>query len=884
MKKAFAFIITAFLILSTFNSLKPAAQTGALTPEKLYYNDFENGISENEALPTGNGDNTSYILHSEGAEYSCSDGALHIKLTNGNYLWLQNSMTGIENYKYMVVRVKGTTDWGEGLDGNSLCFWFGSFSTPGEKIYMHSEHLTDEYSNVVFEIKDSYFNEIADDYKSSLFITTERGAHFDIYIDEIYFYGKNEEYSGVFADLNNDGDADIRDMINIKKQFASGGFISLYDIDRNGSVDSADLAFMRKFLLGACGSDDTGKIYSDFSTEIVEGEYVASGEKDGKIQLFYTEFCEYETKNGFFNLNFHGTDSYVRFINTLQLCDKENLPLYKYMVLTLKVSSAENNRSSNLLKLWFGSWANEKNAFYISSDSINENLYTKIVIPLNASYFSDVPADYNSGIFIKSAFKDDLSVSVDEIRFCFTAPSDPGITSGNADVYNFSDEIPSSDYCSVTVNGTPCYVYETETNSRRVSPSGNSNDILDISMCEVVSFDMSGNVTLEIRLNNIKLNSASVSPRSSGIKVTVADNTASFTISECGQYTVEFNGSTENALHIFANPYETDPIRGTSDDVIYFGPGVYDVGEITLESGQTLYIAGGAIVYGYAVSSGDNISIRGRGYLDGSVYPRYASDGVSSAHKTPVNLSGCDNVFIEGISCLDPSGWAYNLFNCSNTEIKNVKVITSRQNGDGISVQSCSDVKTSDSFFRTWDDSLVVKNYEGLSTSNIGFYSCIVWTDLAQSMEIGYETRGDYITGVTFKDITVLHNFHKAIISIHNGDHADISDILFSDIVVEDAQMGSGDGLNYLIDFQVLYSPIWSTENTRGSIKNIKVHNVNVLKGNYPKIRITGYDSAHTVSDVLLSNINIFGKAPDYSDTNFFITNKYVTGIEFSTN
>lgn len=93
----------------------------------------------------------------------------------------------------------------------------------------------------------------------------------------------------------------------------------------------------------------------------------------------------------------------------------------------------------------------QKNAFYISSDSINENLYTKIVIPLNASYFSDVPADYNSGIFIKSAFKDDLSVSVDEIRFCFTAPSDPGITSGNADVYNFSDEIPSSDYCSVTV-------------------------------------------------------------------------------------------------------------------------------------------------------------------------------------------------------------------------------------------------------------------------------------------------------------------------------------------------------------------------------------------------------------------------------------------------
>lgn len=110
-----------------------------------------------------------------------------------------------------------------------------------------------------------------------------------------------------------------------------------------------------------------------------------------------------------------------------------------------------------------------------------------------------------------------------------------------------------------------------------------------------------------------------------------------------------------------------------------------------------------------------------------------------------------------------------------------------------------------DSFIRTWDDSLVVKNYsnrKGSDSADILFDGCQLWTDLAQSMEIGYETNKGgklrpTIQNVTFSNITVLHNFHKPVMSIHNADDVEASGIVFRDITVdlEEPQKISGFGI-----------------------------------------------------------------------------------------
>jgi hypothetical protein len=210
---------------------------------------------------------------------------------------------------------------------------------------------------------------------------------------------------------------------------------------------------------------------------------------------------------------------------------------------------------------------------------------------------------------------------------------------------------------------------------------------------------------------------------------------------------------------------------------------------------------------------------------------------------------------------------------------------------------------------RSWDDSLVVKNYprgenhnvQG-STENILFENCIVWTDLAQSMEIGYECVGETLTNVTFKNITVVHALHKPVISIHNAHNAQITNILYDGITIEDASMGGGDaGTNrQLIDITVAYSGTWSDQNhllatnpdgsrkyvELGGVDGVTIKNVTVLSGgNNLSLRFMGSvdtragfgNSVHYVKNVTIENLVI--KGVKITSGYEFITKTYATGI-----
>ena len=146
------------------------------------------------------------------------------------------------------------------------------------------------------------------------------------------------------------------------------------------------------------------------------------------------------------------------------------------------------------------------------------------------------------------------------------------------------------------------------------------------------------------------------------------------------------------------------------------------------------------------------------------------------------------NLTIQDVAFFDPAGWTLHLWKCEDVKIKNVKIITARSNGDGISVQSCKNVEVSGGYVRTWDDALVVKNSDMGITSNVNIHDVVVWSDLAQAMEVGYETYGPTMDGITFQDITVVHAMHKAVISLHNCDQAKITNVTYKNITVEDCQ------------------------------------------------------------------------------------------------
>ena len=401
----------------------------------------------------------------------------------------------------------------------------------------------------------------------------------------------------------------------------------------------------------------------------------------------------------------------------------------------------------------------------------------------------------------------------------------------------------------VFVNGVELSVYETAVNNNRAFTEYPALDKTPVAL-----FDFSGEVTVEICREGIK--SAVVRPLSLGIIPEVSNGVARFTLSSPALLTVEFDGETRRALHLFTSAPETDIPSENDENILYFGPGIHTRPLVRVRSGQQVYLAGGCVLRSKIVSDkAENIRVYGRGIIDGSVYDRWTQRMI------PIDFNLCKNVAIEGITILDPAGWTVDTFACSDVTIQNVKIVSARPNSDGFTAQSCQNYLAENCFVRSWDDSLVVKNYGDGVSRGITFRDITLWTDLAQSCEIGYETRGPEIHDILFENITVLHNFHKPVMSIHNSDYAHVHDVTFKIIVVEDAQMGRGDAGNdnFLIDLTIAESG-FSQSAERGRTSNIRFENISVLGGIAPPSRFMGFDESHAVSDVTIQNLLILGQ------------------------
>jgi len=431
-------------------------------------------------------------------------------------------------------------------------------------------------------------------------------------------------------------------------------------------------------------------------------------------------------------------------------------------------------------------------------------------------------------------------------------------------IYEGPKTMTSSQIASVTANGYDLFVYDVMVNHEHI---WNANT--QPTRTPMTYFDFEGKVRLEITMPGLgkPVESAKVLPLSSGVEPKVEDGKVSFLITEPGQYTVVFNDSVNKAMHIFANPLETDVPDTNDPNVLYIGPGEWVMDAIALQDNQTLYISGGAVLHSIiSVANAKNVRICGRGIIDGSDYPAWNQPG--SYARVPIDLNHSKDVTVEGIILANSNCWNLNSYSSKNVRIDNVKIISGRQNGDGFTFQSCTNHLVTNCFARTWDDSLVLKNYSG-STKGITFRNIQIWTDLAQSMEIGYETDKGWtldpeISDVLFEDITVLYNFHKPVISIHNSDDAYVHDIVYRNIVVENALMQGDNGNNKELIEMTLLKSGWSTvKDEYGSIDNVLIDGLTVLNtvnGRVPASRFVGHNEKHRITNVTMRNITINGE------------------------
>lgn len=470
-------------------------------------------------------------------------------------------------------------------------------------------------------------------------------------------------------------------------------------------------------------------------------------------------------------------------------------------------------------------------------------------------------------------------------------------TTSEVQAYGVPQTFDASGDVSMTVNDESVGVFKTRVyeEDKRIGTYATNNPV---TFGNVAIFDYKGDASVRIKVNRTDINSVTIRPTRKGLSATqeTKDGATYITINmkegQQGQYSIEFNGSYKgaNSIMLFAQDILNKP-----DNVWKTISSYEKTDDLVVPEGKILWIEGGAVLNGY-VHCMNNSKIIGRGIITQNNWGPWGGNNrrnpVSVGYEpvyydgnTPKNNGkggtelGSSNVQVIGISILDPTGWAVNIRNSNNVLFKDVNVVSARSNGDGITIQSSYNVFLDGCFVRSSDDSIVVKNYDNINAHDIRVEDCTVWNDIAQCLEIGYETdmggagssrceagyknKDAKIYNVLFKNIDVVHRFHKGVATIHNGDNIPIYHIAYDGVYVDHKTKGTdngGDGNDIDIEaYAVNRSDLSWTHNwhdvSGNTISDVWYTNVNVEGGNATvgNVQITDAHWGQTISDDFLS-------------------------------
>jgi len=434
-------------------------------------------------------------------------------------------------------------------------------------------------------------------------------------------------------------------------------------------------------------------------------------------------------------------------------------------------------------------------------------------------------------------------------------------------------EPASPDYV-VTANGQPVFCY----GSYRFDPESPDRTIGGLGMKDrpatriaLAYFDFEGEVNLEITVIQ-PFQGVVVRPLSLGIEPEAEDNVIRFTIAKPGTYIVEPYG-TRRPLHIFANPPEKDIPDPNDPNVRYFPPGIHHIDPLELCDGETVYVAGGAIVYANVVHDGlsewddmvfqratigangaKGIRVTGRGILCGR-------DSLEKGrrHKL-IEMTKCEDIAIDGVILRESSGWSLAVYDSERVRIDRVRIVGHYINNDGIDICSSRDVRVTRCFCHNADDSFLIKAHDA-SVTDVEFRDCIVWNDVATSFGIVCEIAHP-VENVRFRDCVVVHSTHPCwipeaggVLAVWNDFGGDVRDVLFDNIIIEDACAGKA-----AIKLNVT-NVFGENEQRRGTIRQVTFRDVAFLRTNDDAIVISSPFEDRAIENVSFERVTINGES-----------------------
>ena len=388
------------------------------------------------------------------------------------------------------------------------------------------------------------------------------------------------------------------------------------------------------------------------------------------------------------------------------------------------------------------------------------------------------------------------------------------------------DDIKKSELYSVRIDETERDVYHTE--------------FFDF----VYAVKEKEEINVEIEVSK-PFEKVAIRPYSSKVNFKTENTKITFSMAGNERTIVELDDELESPLYILLGEYIPCPEKA---DYVFESGKAYNIGALELTSNQVVYIEEGAVVSGYFKSRmADNIKICGNGIVYGGNWHKWDEN---SGEQLIVPVLG-ENIEIRGITLLDGGSWHIVPVACKNVLIEDVNILGKVITGDGIDIVGCENVTIRNCFIRANDDCISVKAVEFQDPSgctdvkNILVENCLFWNaEFGNTLEIGYETRCDEISDIVFKNCDIVHcqyegNQSGGVLTIHNADRAEVHDIYYENIRIEDAQ-------EKFIDIKTLDSK-YSKDRERGMIHDIYFKNIEIVDGVFPVSIIRGYEMKNEI-------------------------------------
>ncbi|MEE9494524.1 MAG: hypothetical protein V3W04_14240 [Gammaproteobacteria bacterium] len=430
------------------------------------------------------------------------------------------------------------------------------------------------------------------------------------------------------------------------------------------------------------------------------------------------------------------------------------------------------------------------------------------------------------------------------------------------------------------------FVYQSNNNSK---PAWNGTLNYMQKANHWTTFSFSGSVKVETSRNDGKaIQSCIVRPLSLNIQAVIQGNRCQFTLNKPAQVSVEIDETkmisenfkhvgkitkqiVKHALLVFANPLEKNIPQASDANVLYFGPGIHQIGkQYKLANNIQVYIAGGAYVIGTfrsASANPKNITIRGRGILSADKLPEGKNENNQWRNHSIDFSQGLrgSNLLVEGITITDPLRSC--IISYSTITLRNIKLFSWRHRSDGITAGNRSVIE--DSFIKVQDDNIK------LYYSNQKIQRNVIWQQTAGAVfkfawSLGAVSRGNRIQDIDIIRSDVFNDYSgqekdrpelrssSAIFSAMGFEHnAAFKDAAFKNIRIDEKYLYRLLGLRMVTSHK---NEFWGNPHPNASktIEDIRFENIRLASVPFKASTLYG-NKGGTIRNIRISGLRING-------------------------